>query len=56
MSEAATAVCVIAKLVADSRENAAENESRLRQCDTIIMALKRATKVVERVSRVTRSA
>ena len=50
VSEAATAVCIMANLVTDNRENAGASESRLRQCSTIVMALKRAAKVAEKVS------
>ncbi|CAM9120296.1 unnamed protein product [Ectocarpus sp. 13 AM-2016] len=48
VSEAATAVCMMANLVKDSRENAKASESRLRQCSTIIVALKRAAKVADK--------
>lgn len=50
VSEAAIAVCMMANLVTDSRENARASESRLRQCSTVVMALKRAAKVVDQVS------
>ncbi|CAN0238596.1 unnamed protein product, partial [Pylaiella littoralis] len=48
VSEAAAAVCIIANMVADSRENDRASESRLRRCHTIVMALKRAAKVAEK--------
>lgn len=50
VSEAAGAVCIMANLVADGRENARASETRLRQCTTVVMALKRAAKVAEKVS------
>ena len=50
VSEAASAVCIIANLVADGRDNGRANEARLRQCSTIVLALKRAAKVADRVS------
>ena len=49
VSEAASAVCMIANLVTDGRDNARFNESRLRQCGTVVMALKRAAKVADKV-------
>ncbi|CAM9364466.1 unnamed protein product, partial [Pylaiella littoralis] len=48
VSEAATAVCMMANLVTDSRDNARASESRLRQCSTVVMALKRAAKVADK--------
>ncbi|CAM9581545.1 unnamed protein product, partial [Scytosiphon promiscuus] len=45
ISEAAAAVYIMTKLVTDSRESSRASESRLRQCRTIVMALKRAAKV-----------
>lgn len=50
VSEAAAAVCIMANMVTDSRENDRASESRLRQCRTIVLALKRAAKVAEKVS------
>ena len=50
VSEAAAAVCLMANLVTDSHDNDRANESRLRQCRAIVMALKRAAKVAEKVS------
>lgn len=50
VSEAATAVCIMANLVTDGRDNARASESRLRQCSTVVMALKRAAKVADKVS------
>lgn len=50
VSEAATAVCMVANLVANSRDSARASETRLRQCSTIVMALKRAAKMAEKVS------
>lgn len=50
VSEAASAVCIIANLVSDSRDNVRASESRLRQCRSIVMALKRADKVAAKVS------
>ena len=40
---------IMANLVMDSRENDRAGESRLRQCRSIVMALKRAEKVVAKV-------
>ncbi|CAN0192791.1 unnamed protein product [Ectocarpus sp. 6 AP-2014] len=48
VSEAATAVCMMANLVTDGRDNARASESRLRQCSTVVMALKRAAKVADK--------
>ncbi|CBJ27694.1 Tyrosine kinase specific for activated (GTP-bound) p21cdc42Hs/ leucine rich repeat protein [Ectocarpus siliculosus] len=48
VSEAATAVCMMATLVTDGRDNARASESRLRQCSTVVMALKRAAKVADK--------
>ncbi|CAN0222017.1 unnamed protein product [Pylaiella littoralis] len=48
VSEAATAVCMMANLVTDGRDNARASESRLRQCSTVVVALKRAAKVADR--------
>ena len=50
VSEAASAVCIMANLVADSRDNTRACESRLRQCRSIVMALKRADEVASKVS------
>ena len=50
VSEAAGAVCIMANLVTDSRDNARASETRLRQCRTIVMALKRAARVADKVS------
>lgn len=50
VSEAATAVCMMANLVTDGRDNARASETRLRQCSTVVVALKRAAKVADRVS------
>ena len=49
ISEAASAVCIMANLVTDSRENDRACESRLRRCRSIVIALKRADKVVTKV-------
>ena len=49
ISEAASAVPIMANLVMASRENDRAGESRLRQCRSIVMALKRAEKVVAKV-------
>lgn len=51
ISEAAGVLCIMANLVTDSRESDRANDSRLRQCRSIVMALKRAEKVVGTVSR-----
>lgn len=48
--EAATAVCMMAKLMTDSRDNARTSGTRLRQCNTIVIALKRAARVAKDVS------
>ncbi|CAN0344511.1 unnamed protein product [Ectocarpus sp. 6 AP-2014] len=48
VSEAATAVCMMANLVTDGRDNARASETRLRQCSTVVMALKRAAKVADK--------
>lgn len=50
VSEAAAVVCIMANLVTDSRENDSGSDSRLRQCRSIVMVLKRAAKVVGKVS------
>lgn len=50
VSKAAAAVCIVANMVTDSCENDRASESRLRQCHTIVMALKRAAKVAEKVT------
>ena len=50
VSEAATAVCMMANLVTDGRDNTRASETRLRQCSTVVMALKRAAKVADKVS------
>ncbi|CAM9240971.1 unnamed protein product, partial [Hapterophycus canaliculatus] len=47
VSEAAAAVCIMANLVMDRRENDKASESRLRQCRTLVVALKRAARVAE---------
>ncbi|CAN0158219.1 unnamed protein product, partial [Ectocarpus sp. 4 AP-2014] len=46
ISEAAGVLCIMANLFADSRENDKASDVRLRQCRSIVMALKRADKVV----------
>ncbi|CAN0183301.1 unnamed protein product, partial [Ectocarpus fasciculatus] len=46
ISEAAAVLCIMANLFTDSRENDWASDSRLRQCRSIVMALKRAEKVV----------
>ena len=51
VSEAAGAVCIMANLFTDSRENDKAGTTRLRQCRSIVLALKRADKVVGKVSR-----
>ncbi|CAN0441159.1 unnamed protein product [Pylaiella littoralis] len=48
VSEAAAAVCIMANMVTDSRDNVRASESRLRQCRTVVLALKRAAKVAEK--------
>ncbi|CAN0184783.1 unnamed protein product, partial [Scytosiphon promiscuus] len=48
ISEAATAVCIMARLVTDSRDSDRASDLRLRQCRSIIVALKRAAKVADR--------
>ncbi|CAM9164639.1 unnamed protein product, partial [Hapterophycus canaliculatus] len=48
ISEAATAVSIMARLVTDSRDNDRESDLRLRQCNSIIMVLKRAAKVADK--------
>ena len=40
----------MANLVTDNRENTRASETRLRQCRTVILALRRATKVAEQVN------
>ena len=50
ISEAAGVLCIMANLFTDSRENDKASESRLRQCRSIVLALKRAEKVVGKVS------
>lgn len=50
VSEAAAAVCIMANMATDSRDNVRASESRLRLCRTIVLALKRAAKVAEKVS------
>ena len=50
ISEAAAMLCIMANLVADSRENDRASDSRLRQCRSIVIALERAEKVVGKVS------
>lgn len=50
ISEAAAVLCIMANLVTDSRENDRWSDSRLRQCRAIVVALKRADKVVGKVS------
>lgn len=50
VSEAAAVVVIMAKMVADSRDSSAASEARLRKCRTIVMALKRAAKVAEKVN------
>lgn len=51
VSEAAGAVCMMANLVVDGRESDRASISRLRQCRSIVVALKRAAKVADKVSR-----
>ncbi|CAM9206277.1 unnamed protein product [Ectocarpus sp. 12 AP-2014] len=46
ISEAAGVLCIMANLFTDSRENDRASDSRLRQCRSIVMAFKRAEKVV----------
>ncbi|CAM9774536.1 unnamed protein product, partial [Scytosiphon promiscuus] len=46
ISEAAGVLCIMATLFTDSRENDKASDTRLRQCRSIVMALKRAEKVV----------
>ncbi|CAM9373156.1 unnamed protein product, partial [Scytosiphon promiscuus] len=46
ISEAAGVLCIMANLFIDSRENDKASDTRLRQCRSIVMALKRAGKVV----------
>ncbi|CAM9820486.1 unnamed protein product, partial [Ectocarpus sp. 8 AP-2014] len=46
ISEAAGMLCIMANLFTDSRENDRASDSRLRQCRSIVMALKRAERVV----------
>ncbi|CAM9241803.1 unnamed protein product [Scytosiphon promiscuus] len=48
ISEAATAVCIMARLVTDSRDSDRASDLRLRQCRLIVVALKRAAKVADR--------
>ncbi|CAN0166390.1 unnamed protein product, partial [Scytosiphon promiscuus] len=48
ISEAATAVCIMARLVTDGRDNDRTSDLRLRQCRSIVVALKRAAKVADR--------
>lgn len=50
VSEAAGAVCMMVNLTTDSRENVRASEVRLRQCRTVVLALKRAAKVADTVS------
>lgn len=50
VSEAAGVLCIMANLFTDSRENDKASDVRLRQCRSIVMALKRADKVVGKVS------
>ena len=50
VSEAANAVLMMVDLVTDSRDNARASELRLRQCSTVVLALKRAAKVADKVS------
>ena len=51
VSEAAGVLCIMANLFTDSRGNDQASKSRLRQCRSIVLALKRADKVVAKVSR-----
>eukprot|EP00903_Cladosiphon_okamuranus_P009885 g9389.t1 len=46
IAEAAGVLCVMANLFTDSRENGKASDTRLRQCRSIVMALKRAENVV----------
>lgn len=50
IGEAAAAVRIMADLVADSRENDKASDARLRQCRSIVMALRRAARVADKVS------
>lgn len=50
ISEAAAVVCIMANLVTDSRENDSASSLRLRQSRSVVTVLKRAAKVVGRVS------
>ncbi|CAM9996955.1 unnamed protein product, partial [Ectocarpus sp. 4 AP-2014] len=49
ISEAAGVLCIMANLFTDSRENDKASDVRLKQCRSIVMALKRAEKVVGKV-------
>lgn len=51
VSEAAGAVCIMANLFLDNLENDKASTFRLRQCRSMVLALKRADKVVGKVSR-----
>ena len=51
VSEAAGAVCIMANLFADNRDNDQASKSRLRQCRSMVLTLKRADQVVCNVSR-----
>lgn len=50
VSEAVGAVFIMANLVTDSRENDVAIDARLRQCRSIVLTLKRADKVIVKVS------
>lgn len=50
VGEAAAMLCIMANLVIDSRENDRSSDSRLRQCRSIVLVLKRAEKVIGKVS------
>jgi len=50
ISEAAAVLCIMANLVTDGRENDKASNARLRQYRSIVMALKRAERVVCKVS------
>lgn len=50
VAEAAGVLCIMANLFTDSRENDKASDTRLRQCRSIVMALKRTEKVVGKVS------
>lgn len=49
ISEAATLVSVLVRLFADSRDNAARSDSRVRWCRSILVMLQRAETLLEKV-------